>query len=145
MRKIQMKLLTVTTAALLLFTHTGQADTAPIDSRQVVELNKEQQAFVLGHMKSMLETISTIQSDLAQGQAEHVAQRVQALKTNEHQNKPRGLGKSFPKGFRAMSRQMNQHWKVLLEPTTDDKKIQQELHLILNQCNACHRSYQLKR
>ena len=130
----------VATIALLVIPATSQAD-----DRLMVELNPKQQEFVLSHMKSMLETIGAIQLDLAEGNPERVAQRVQALKAGEHKVKPKGIGKSFPKGFRAMSREMNKHWKLLLQPTSDDKKIQQELHLILNQCNACHRSYQLKR
>lgn len=124
----------------LLFTAYTQAD-----DRLMVELNGKQQEFVLSHMKSMLETIGAIQQHLADGNPEQVAEQVKELKAHERAVKPKGIGKSFPPGFRAMSKAMNQHWKVLLQPTTNDKKIQQELHLILNQCNACHRSYQLKR
>lgn len=118
---------------------------AQADERQPVTLNTTQQTFVLGHMKSMLETIAAIQLDLSQGQPELVAERVMQLKAGERQSKPKGIGKSFPEGFKAMSREMNKHWKALLQPTQDVNNIQQELHLILNQCNACHRSYQLVR
>ena len=130
----------VATTALLVIPATSQAD-----DRLMVELNGKQQEFVLNHMRSMLETIGAIQQHLADGNPEQVAEQVKELKAHERAVKPKGIGKSFPPGFRAMSKTMNQHWKVLLQPTTDDKKIQQELHLILNQCNACHRSYQLKR
>lgn len=124
----------------LLFTAYPQAD-----DRLMVELNGKQQEFVLNHMKSMLETIGAIQQHLADDNPEQVAERVKELKAHERAVKPKGIGKSFPPGFRAMSKAMNQHWKVLLQPTANEKKIQRELHLILNQCNACHRSYELKR
>ena len=136
-----MKKLTI----LLISTLLVMPGVSQADDRVMVELRPEQQNFVLSHMKSMLETIGAIQLDMAEGNSEKIAQRVRAFKAEEHKIKPRGIGKWFPKGFRAMSKEMNKHWKVLLQPTTDDKKVQQELHLILNQCNACHRSYQLKR
>lgn len=121
------------------------APLAQADTRQPVSLEARQQAFVLDHMKSMLETIGAIQADLAQGKPQQVAQRVQQLKQHESDTKPQRLGRALPAGFRSMSKAMNQHWQVLLQPSQDDKKIQQQLHLLLNQCNACHRSYRLER
>lgn len=115
------------------------------DNRIMMELQPHQRAFVLNHMKSMLETIGAIQLDLAEGKPELVAERVQALKQKEHKTKPKGLGKSFSPGFRAMSKQMNLHWQVLMQPIQDEKKILQQLHHVLVQCNACHQSFQLKR
>lgn len=117
---------------------------AMAEQRKQVTLNDTQKTYVLGHMKTMLEAIAQINQHLADQQPERVAMLVKDMQQTSHQNKPKGLGKSFPDGFRAMSRQMNQHWKALMTPTSDISKVNRELSSILNQCNACHRSYKLK-
>lgn len=117
---------------------------AMAEQREQVTLNDTQKTYVLGHMKTMLEAIAQINQHLADQQPERVAMLVKDMQQTSHQNKPKGLGKSFPDGFRAMSRQMNQHWKALMTPTSDISKVNRELSSILNQCNACHRSYKLK-
>lgn len=132
--------LVVVASTLSLHTHAE----APIDQRTQVDLNPVQKAFVLGHMKNMLETIAQINQHLAKQQPERVAQLVKDMQQKSHQQRPKGLGKSFPDGFRAMSKQMNQHWKVLMSPTSDISKVNGKMADILNQCNACHRSYQLR-
>ena len=116
----------------------------PADQRQEVSLNPTQKAFVLGHMKNMLETIARINRHLASQQPERVAQLVKEMQQESQKQKPKGIGKSFPDGFRSISKQMNMHWKELMTPTSDVGKVNGKMADILNQCNACHRSYKLK-
>ncbi len=114
------------------------------DMRTSVALNDTQKSYVLDHMKTMLETIALIQSNLADGKPEQVAHHVQTLQTAARKNHPKGLKSALPEGFRALSKTMNSHWKVLATTTKDASTVNGELAVILNQCNACHRSYSLR-
>jgi len=116
-----------------------------LHAEETFKLAPNQQAFVLEHMKSMLETIGQMQFKLAEGKPQEIAPLVQALQKKQKATRPKGIGKSFPDGFRVLSKKMNQHWNNLKQPIHDPKVIHQELNQILNQCNACHRSYQLER
>jgi len=135
-----MRTTTVTATLLLALLSTP----ALAENREHVTLNDTQKTYVLGHMKTMLEAIAQINQHLADQQPERVAILVKDMQKASHQSKPKGLGKSFPDGFRAFSRQMNQHWKTLMTPTSDISKVNREMSNILTQCNACHRSYKLK-
>lgn len=130
--------------ALLLTLFTLPVTASPDDHRIPVSLNDTQKTYVQGHMKTMLEAISQINQHLANQQPEKVAQLVKDMQQQSHQKKPKGLGKALPDDFRALSRQMNGHWKVLMTPTSDIGKVNGKVADILNQCNACHRSYRLK-
>lgn len=124
---------------LILATSTASAE----DYRTPIVLDAPKKTYVLEQMRVMLETIANIQQDLANTQPEHVAPRVQAMQKNAADTLPAGLSNALPGGFRAMSKTMNSHWKTLATPTSNSATINGELANILNQCNACHRSYRI--
>ena len=121
----------------------AESATPTSDQRTQVVLNSAQEAFVLEHMKTMLETLAQINQHLANQTPDKVASLVKEMQQQSDQKKPKGLGKSFPKGFRTLSQQMNKHWKQLMTPSQDAATINGTVSEILNQCNACHRSYKL--
>jgi hypothetical protein len=118
-------------------------DTASLDLRVVVMLEEKQRAFVLGHMRDMLETLTVVQQNMLNNEPEKVHKAVQALLNSNHENRPKRLGKSFPAAFKAMSKQMDKHWQTLSVESTDTLLIQKEVVNVMTTCNACHNTYQI--
>lgn len=118
-------------------------NTPSLDQRIIVLLEDKQRAFVLGHMRHMLETLTSVQQHMLNNEPEKVHEAVQKMQQNNHENRPKRLGKSFPAPFRAMSKQMNKHWHNLSVKSTDTAFIQKEVVNVMTTCNACHNAYQI--
>lgn len=112
------------------------------EQRQPVELNTQQRDWVIEYMRLMLEATADIQGLLAQGKTELLAERVTRLNQEAALTKPRAIGQSFPEGFRFMAHQMQTDWQVLADSPTSDQALENS-RTLLNQCNACHRSFYL--
>jgi len=113
------------------------------EQRLPVSLQPEQHEWVLEYMRSMLETVADIQGDLAAAQPGQAALRAQQINQFVTDTKPRGIGRSFPPAFRAMSAQMNSYWATLATPAGDSRVIMENTRALLNTCNACHRTFYL--
>lgn len=112
------------------------------EERQPVELNEQQRNWVIEYMRLMLETTADIQGLLASGKTELLADRITRLNQEAAQTKPRAIGQSFPEGFRFMANQMQTDWQILANSPTREQALLNS-QILLNQCNACHRSFYL--
>ena len=115
---------------------------ANAEQRQPVELNTQQRDWVIEYMRLMLEATADIQGLLADGKAELLAQRINQLNQDSALTKPRAIGQSFPDGFRFMAHQMQTDWQLLADSQSSEQALQNS-RTLLNQCNACHRSFYL--
>jgi cytochrome c556 len=116
-------------------------DLVGVEQRMEVNLSPENKQFVLGYMRAMLETLTESQQHLSVQQPLKVAVAAQKLMD---QAQPVGLGKQLPVAFKAMSKQMNIYWNHLAQPSTDVTFIQENMVAVMQQCNACHRSFVIK-
>lgn len=114
------------------------------EERLAVQLDAPQKAFVLGHMREMLEALTDTQRLLLEGKKEEVAVRISQLMNKENSQRPRGLGKQLPPAFRAMSQSMHPYWTALQEPDLSAKEIQQNVVDVMQVCNACHRTFAIQ-
>lgn len=112
------------------------------DNREVFALKADEQQWVREYMRQMLETVTLIQGDLAAEKPGAIAARVSALNTFQAETKPKGIGRSFPQGFRTMAQSMDQQWQTLAASDSSAEALKNS-HMLLNYCNACHRSYRL--
>ncbi len=126
----------VTTLAL-----SSLAFAAEAPQRMQVNLNSEQKAFVLGHMRTMLETLTVTQQLLLDGKPEDVAAQIEKMQLAHQQQRPVGMGMVIPPAFRAMSQSMQPHWQALAEPSDNSEQIQRHVVNLMQICNACHRSF----
>ena len=130
-------------AVFLLFSFIIPVTLQAEEQRLPVSLQPEQHEWVLEYMRSMLETVADIQGDLAAAQPAQVALRAQQINQFVADTKPRGIGRSFPPAFRAMSAQMNSYWTALAGGSEDSRIIMENTRALLNTCNACHRTFYL--
>jgi len=114
------------------------------DNRMLISLKAEHKNFVLERMRRMLETLTAIQTELANERPDEVDELVQALMDYTAENHPDDLRGSMPDAFRLMSRGMNQQWRKLAVETNDQKAIQETVITIMNSCNSCHRAYRIE-
>lgn len=114
------------------------------DTRTAIKLKVAEKDFVLERMRRMLETLTAIQSSIANNSPQEVAGFVKVLLEYSKENQPTGIHQAMPEGFKLMSQQMNLHWRTLLSKSDDSKVIQTEVVSIMSTCNACHRTYRIE-
>ena len=111
------------------------------DNRMQVELNAEQKAFVLGHMRDMLETLTDTQQLLLEGNRTAIEARITQLQSHEQAQRPAGMGKQIPPAFRAMAQSMRPHWQAIKDPASSENEVRQHMVNLMRVCNACHRTF----
>ena len=114
------------------------------DSRMPVELNGEQKAFVLGHMRDMLETLTDTQQLLLEGDRDAIRERITQLQSHEQAARPRGMGQQIPPAFRAMAQSMRPHWQAIQDDSLPVEAVQQHVVDLMRVCNACHRTFAIR-
>lgn len=114
------------------------------DTRMPVELNAQQKAFVLGHMRDMLETLTETQQYLLEGNREAIRQRITQLQSHEQTARPKGMGQQIPPAFRAMAQSMRPHWQAIQDESLPVEAVQQHVVDLMRVCNACHRTFAIR-
>lgn len=114
------------------------------ETRMSVELNGEQKAFVLGHMRDMLETLTDTQQLLLEGDRDAIRERISQLQLHEQAARPKGMGQQLPPAFRAMAQSMRPHWQAIQDESLPVEAVQQHVVDLMRVCNACHRTFAIR-
>lgn len=129
--------------ALLISLSSLVATQAAAESRIEVSLPQQEHDWVLQNMRTMLETIASMQGAMAE---ESDGQRLKAIaQMTEWRKKthPETLHEMMPESFIAMSREMQKHWQSLRHPDLPLAEQLEKTQELLDTCNACHKTFYL--
>ncbi len=125
----------------------------PLDQRQRLPLNSEQRMHVLEEMRGLLLATQGVIEGLAMDDMEMVAASASAVGMksmhtveNQENMKRLGMGKVLPSEFRMMGRSVHKAFDemaLMAAENAPPKDIQLKLAETMNNCMACHSSYQI--
>ena len=110
----------------------------------VIELSSQDKAFVLGHMRGMLEALTDTQQLLLDGDREALKARITQLQSREQDERPQGMGKRLPTAFRVMAQSMRPHWQAIQNPDLSEEEVRQHAVDLMRVCNACHQTFAIR-
>ena len=114
------------------------------EERMVIELSSQDKAFVLGHMRGMLEALTDTQQLLLDGDREALKARITQLQSREQDERPQGMGKRLPTAFRVMAQSMRPHWQAIQNPDLSEEEVRQHVVDLMRVCNACHQTFAIR-
>lgn len=127
----------------------GAAGSAPIggpDQRLIIELTAEERDFVLGEMRTFLDSVQGIVQGVADGDVKTVAAEAKKSGMLTMQRAPQTLMGKMPDDFRRLGMDTHMRFDALASEASgmgDKQVVLKQLAGVLANCAACHQGYRL--
>jgi hypothetical protein len=125
----------------------GNKTSLGTDGREVILLKPEQRDLVLAEMRSFVVSLRDLNQSLATDDSEQFQQAALKVGLDAQQGVPLDMMKALPMPFKKLG--MDTHKKfdqlaISAEQGANDKQLLAELSQLMNNCIACHATYQLQ-
>ncbi len=119
------------------------------DGRTIIKLNKDEQTFVLGEMRGLLEAVQGVVLALDENDMKGVVSAVAGKGLEDLKGgTPMAIMVKVPQGFRQLGRAMHQGFSDIRAAAKNGDGRDKVLKMLgdqLGRCTACHASFQLPR
>ena len=117
------------------------------DGRAAIWLEPGERAFVLQEMRNFVAGLQLIADGLSRDDMKSVASAARTMGMATAQDAPLALMGKLPLGFKTLGFGVHREFDTLAtdaEHLSDSKHVLAQLSDILQKCDACHRSFQIK-